>query len=122
MKRILSIVTMCLLLTACAGAKVNHHQTTINTPIKIHYVDSASEIPCEGVWYGCVRRMVGNTKPNVVLWYEIWVVAKRNSAGEIVVGDYLMGHELRHVLNWIDSDVADPDEDWEYRLIRRKCE
>jgi len=39
---------------------------------------------------------------------EIWVLGKIVN-GKIVLNQAVLGHELQHLLNWKDSNVANPD-------------
>lgn len=41
--------------------------------------------------------------------YEIFVEGTP-SGGQIEIDDYVLGHELRHILNWKNGKIVNPDE------------
>ena len=49
--------------------------------------------------------------------YRIYIRGNQTDKG-INISDYILGHELRHILNGLDINIQDPHEDWEYKLLR----
>lgn len=84
-----------LLLIGCAGYQPYEHEKMTIQNLDVHIVSALPD--CLGL---AVER---DNK------YEIWVEATKNKNGEIEIDDYILGHELRHILNWKNEKVVNPD-------------
>jgi hypothetical protein len=86
----------------------NHHDTAdafhkiIQVSITVHIVGNRNQFP-QGA-RAAHPKAVGYAYPS-----EIWVLGYRLSNGKIRMYNELLGHELAHILNWLDPEVENPD-------------
>jgi hypothetical protein len=101
---LLGILAAIWICEGCAHNPVPFHRTVHLENVTVHIVDS----PAHFKWVkpGVKRyRMMGYaTRRNV-----IYCLGHRNGDGEVVPNQLVLGHEVQHLLNWQDSQIADPD-------------
>ena len=106
------ILWKCVLGCAHAPPVPIAEPVTVTMTVDVHVVPGAAWMPsgCQQIAHakrgrllGCADRSPGNP------WrYEVYVVGYHGQRG-IVVEDWVLGHEIWHLLNWRDSRFADPD-------------
>jgi len=127
MKRII-LLLCCLLCISCASANslqregfrnfidafnveyvedVNLHDIFYIEKLEVHVVGSQKNMDWARAYYN--PRILGyfTVKDGV---YQIWVYGVKTSNG-IIVNQAILGHELNHVLSYINKGYKNPDEE-----------
>jgi hypothetical protein len=68
--------------------------------IEIHIVSDKEQFE----WKDSHRDCVGYATPNG----EIWILGTKKN-GKVYFDQSVLGHELQHLMNWANPQIADPD-------------
>lgn len=94
MRRFALILVM--LIIGCAGYQPYSHDKVVISDLDVHIVTALPD---------CLGLAVNKCDDK----YEIWVESKKDKDGNIIIDDYVLGHELRHILNWRNEKIVNPD-------------
>jgi hypothetical protein len=86
-----------ILIFGCASVQPYEHDKVAISNLDVHIVTAMPDCDCLGL---AVNR---NDK------YEIWIGSERDKNGNIIIDDYVLGHELRHIMNFKNEKVVNPD-------------
>lgn len=121
MKLKITIITLSLLVSGCGYTPHIIRKYEVRVPsFKLIVVEHKSQLPCGNV--GCARTLLGyrfDEKLIGIVGYELYIVGEWTNEG-INIPDYFLGHELRHILYWVDPKIKHPHLDWEYKLLGKE--